>query len=302
MSKHIKEQRERLGRELNYIAALTKIKASYLKAIEEEDFAKLPAEVYTKGYIRQYAKFLEVSPDATIMSYNAYLEKLKGATGKKSKENPSPTSQNTAPKIDMAKKSWKEYLHSKGFSQKLLLGFSLAIAAVIIYLLIPSKSNVSSAPQKIQTDIQISASLTNSPMLPQEIPLEKDGLVSPTVITNMHDNKNKIAQKRYLLDITAMDRTWVQIVIDGIDKKEILLNAGERVNYEANQTINVLIGNASGVKLKFNGKEFENLGEKGQVIKLSFPHMQENSSIQQNINPESPLQQSSNTSNLHAYN
>lgn len=302
MSKHLKEQRERLGRELNYIASLTKIKASYLKAIEEEDFAKLPAEVYTKGYIREYAKFLEVSPDITVMSYNAYLKKLKNAAGKKSEENTSPASQNTALKIDMAKKSWKECLHSKGFSPKLLLGFSLVIAIVIIYLLIPRKSTIPSSPQKIETDIQISTPLTNSSILPQEIPLEKDGLVSATVITNMHDNKNKIAQKRYLLDITAVDKTWIQIIIDGADKKEILLNAGERVNYEANQTINMLIGNASGVKLKFNGKEFENLGDKGQVIRLNFPYMQESSSTEQNINPESPLQQSSNTSNPYAYN
>lgn len=282
MSKYLKEQRELSGRGLNYIADTIKIKASYLKAIEEEDFSKLPAEVYTKGYLREYAKFLGVSPDAAIMSYNAYLEKLKGIDGKKSKENLYHASQNTAPKIAMVK--------------RLLLGFSLSVAGIILYLLI-----VPSAPQKVETDAQIGTPLTNPP-IPQEITLEKEQLISQDVIANMHDDKNKIAQKRHMLDITATDRTWIQIVIDDIDKKEVLLNAGEIVNYEAKQSISVLIGNASGVKLKFNGKEFENLGNKGQVIRLSFPYMQKNDSTKKISNPESSLHQSSNISNLYAYN
>lgn len=293
MSRYLKEQRELLGRELNYIADLTKIKASYLKAIEEEDFAKLPDEVYTKGYIREYAKFLEVSPDPAVMSYNAYLEKLKGAAGKKSKENLCSASQNTTPKIAMPKKSLEQYLHSKRFSPRLLLGFSLSAIVVILYLLI-----VPSAPQRVETDTQIVTPSTNSLIPPQEIPLGKD----PADMPSIHDDKKEISQKRHFLDIIATDKTWIQIVIDGIDKKEMLLNAGERVNCEANQSINMLIGNASGVKLKFNGKEFENLGNKGQVIKLSFPHMHETDSTGKSINSESPLKQSSNRSNLYAYN
>lgn len=282
MSKYLKEQRELLGRELNYIADTIKIKASYLKAIEEEDFSKLPAEVYTKGYLREYAKFLGVSPDAAIMSYNAYLEKLKGIDGEKSKENLFHASLNTAPKIAMIK--------------RLLLGFSLSIAGIILYLLI-----VPSSPQKVETDAQVGTPLTNPP-ISQEITLEKEQLVNHDVIANIHDDKNKIAQKRHMLNITATDRTWIQIIIDDIDKKEVLLNAGESVNYEANQSINVLIGNASGVKLKFNGEEFENLGNKGQVIRLSFPYIKKDDSTKKINNPESSSYQSSNIANSYAYN
>jgi hypothetical protein len=95
---------------------------------------------------------------------------------------------------------------------------------------------------------------------------------APLTPPDKSGDKNKTVQKKmHNLDITAVDKTWIQIIIDGADKKEVLLNPGEKVNYEANQSIDVLIGNAAGVKLKFNGKEFEGLGEKGQVIKLSLP-------------------------------
>ena len=49
MSKFLKERRIELGKELKEIASTTRIKGAYLKSIEEEEFDKLPVEVYTKG-------------------------------------------------------------------------------------------------------------------------------------------------------------------------------------------------------------------------------------------------------------
>src|SRR5512143_2883894 len=77
MDKALKERREQLGKEIDDIASVTRIKASYLRAIEQEDFARLPDNVYTRGYIRQYAQFLGVPPDALINAYEGYLKSKK---------------------------------------------------------------------------------------------------------------------------------------------------------------------------------------------------------------------------------
>jgi hypothetical protein len=42
-----------------------------MKALEDGDLRKLPAEVYIKGYIREYAKVLNLEPDSLV---NAFVE------------------------------------------------------------------------------------------------------------------------------------------------------------------------------------------------------------------------------------
>ncbi|MCK7508668.1 MAG: DUF4115 domain-containing protein [Desulfobacterales bacterium] len=49
------------------------------------------------------------------------------------------------------------------------------------------------------------------------------------------------------------------------------LQAGEQVSLSARESFALKIGNAGGVKLKFDGRDFENLGQKGQVIRLHLP-------------------------------
>ncbi|MFB3827123.1 MAG: helix-turn-helix domain-containing protein [Bryobacteraceae bacterium] len=47
------------GVTLEQIAAATKIRVYYLRAIEEGRLEKLPGGIYTANYIRQYARALE---------------------------------------------------------------------------------------------------------------------------------------------------------------------------------------------------------------------------------------------------
>ncbi len=294
MAKPLKEQRERLGKELNEIAKITRIKSSYLKAIEEEDFAKLPVEVYTKGYIRVYAKFLGVSLDVAIAPYETYLDEIKGVKDKEAgksllQEKPleshltKEVSEVPAPSLERrepGKPIVKDF--SKAFSQKIAWwAVSLVLIVAVAYFLIPKGKETSTIQQKIEPEAQYKIPEITAPQPMQDVSQGK-GVQStapavptiPPVAQERAEDKTKPVQgakKKHNLDITATDKAWIQIIIDGADKKEMLLNAGEKVNYEASQSINLLIGNAAGVKLKFNGKEFGSLGDKGQVVTLSFP-------------------------------
>jgi cytoskeletal protein RodZ len=51
--------RKRRGISLQDIARTTRIGVSYLQAIEDGRIEKLPGEVYTKSYIRQYARAID---------------------------------------------------------------------------------------------------------------------------------------------------------------------------------------------------------------------------------------------------
>ncbi len=61
--------RESQGIELEDIAKETKISASHLVAIEAEDFGKLPAHVYTRGFVQQLSKLLGLDPTQVTRTY-----------------------------------------------------------------------------------------------------------------------------------------------------------------------------------------------------------------------------------------
>jgi flagellar biosynthesis protein FlhG len=54
---------------LREISQRTKIGMSYLQAIEEEDFEKLPALVYARGFVGEFAKFLKLDAQQVSRSY-----------------------------------------------------------------------------------------------------------------------------------------------------------------------------------------------------------------------------------------
>ena len=63
--------RERIGITLEEIAQSTRIAPAYLRAIEAEDFAKIPAGVYASSYIRQYARAIGYSEKALLDQYHS---------------------------------------------------------------------------------------------------------------------------------------------------------------------------------------------------------------------------------------
>jgi flagellar biosynthesis protein FlhG len=61
--------REAMGVELSDIARETKISVSHLAAIELEAFDELPALVYTRGFVQQFAKFLKLDSTQVTKTY-----------------------------------------------------------------------------------------------------------------------------------------------------------------------------------------------------------------------------------------
>ena len=64
--------RRQKGLSLAEIAKETKIGVSYLRAIEQGQFAKLPGGIYSISYIRQYARAIECDESHILDSYYAF--------------------------------------------------------------------------------------------------------------------------------------------------------------------------------------------------------------------------------------
>jgi flagellar biosynthesis protein FlhG len=61
--------RESQGTSLDQISERTKVGTNYLRCIEEEEFEKLPASVYVRGFVTEFAKCLRLDPEQVSQSY-----------------------------------------------------------------------------------------------------------------------------------------------------------------------------------------------------------------------------------------
>ena len=65
----LRRARLRRGLELEQIAEITKIGVTYLRCIEEDHYAGLPAPVYVRGFVAAYARCVGLDPQAVAASY-----------------------------------------------------------------------------------------------------------------------------------------------------------------------------------------------------------------------------------------
>ncbi len=66
----LSEARKQKKVSLKKIAQETKISVRYLQALEIETFDVFPAEVYLKGFLRNYAHYLGLDGDEMVRAYN----------------------------------------------------------------------------------------------------------------------------------------------------------------------------------------------------------------------------------------
>lgn len=67
----LRREREARGIPLKEIASITRIPVSALRHLEEDRFDQFPAEVFAKGFLRNYARELQISVDDVMLAYQA---------------------------------------------------------------------------------------------------------------------------------------------------------------------------------------------------------------------------------------
>jgi cytoskeleton protein RodZ len=66
--------RERRGLSLPELARITKIKIDTLRAIESDAFDRLPGGIFTRGFLRSYAREVGVDPEDAVRRYREEFE------------------------------------------------------------------------------------------------------------------------------------------------------------------------------------------------------------------------------------
>jgi cytoskeleton protein RodZ len=72
----LKNIREELGLSYGRVADALHITAHYVKALENDQYDKLPGKTFVKGYIRSYARLVEADVDDIMLCYQRFSESL----------------------------------------------------------------------------------------------------------------------------------------------------------------------------------------------------------------------------------
>jgi cytoskeletal protein RodZ len=259
----LKTEREKQGKSLEEIVQRLKLNIEYLRAIEKDNYSVIPAEIYTKAYLRFYAQALGLDSDHIIELYQKQMQV--------------PPVQKPAPPKEKVTFLYKPVLKIAS----IILFFVLIIILIKYRERQPVMENVrETKPPRIsettetakieETQEQIKGPEVAGTEKP-EVKEEAQGEKEPE--TKIPEQKTPALQERKEVSvlILAADTTWISVRIDGSGPKEWLLKQGEKIALSASERFVIKTGNAGSTKIIFNGEDLGKLGGQGKVLELTLP-------------------------------
>lgn len=291
-----KQVRETKGLTVDEVASKTRIRTDFVKALEDGNFAKLPDQVFARGFVRSYARSLGLDEEDAIhrfiQSAGAFYEKQ---------------DERERLKVRQAEEERKRQANRKA------VAVAIGIAVLtLIFLLSREQSSVlrrgnpDHAPTKrsAQAPRDASEGLTSPPPEPvaavpksSEIPAsapkpaadvrrpepaqtpvavakpepEAVSTVSPGTDGPLGgislEGGAAASNGELVLDLEATELSWVVVQIDNGSPQEALLRPGEKAHWKGQDQFILTLGNAGGVKAELNGKPQKPFGPSGKVAR-----------------------------------
>lgn len=256
----LKEAREAKGLTLAQVSDATRISKSYLQAVEDNDYQKIPGEVFVKGVLRGYGNFLGLDGAKIVEQYKIFAQGLPPEEAVSSKIR-----EVTNVKITPTFKPNEDAPASK--KNSLLLGLLvlilLLLAACAYYFTIVARpapatgptvtppASTSTAPASVTPKVETTPSTPVAPAVPSpQIPAENKAVV-PAAPTNQ---VAAAAPGAVSVAVECKGICWLQ-VYDG--KKKIFegtLGKGEKTAFTSQGSLRIVYGNIKDVSITVNGK------------------------------------------------
>lgn len=107
-----------------------------------------------------------------------------------------------------------------------------------------------------------------NPSLPAATETEK---TAPVPGTPAIQETKQVTSETQQLSISAVEETWLKIIIDEKPPKEYTLAPGDRLELVASSSFNILIGNAGGIRMTVNDEPVSIEGKSGQAVTIQIP-------------------------------
>lgn len=272
----LRGEREKQGLTIDDIARETSIRDAYLEAIEKGDYDALPGDVYAKGFIRNYSRFLQLDGDALLQKYDEErnitktvqpVDKQKADEPKKpaghhslfgrgkEKKEASEKQQPADHSVSAAQPEKPKNLFAAGDAYRNSLEkeeksgskkFMILLGAMVVFL----------------GGVYIAFMDDGTEPAPKE-----------TVQVEEAQQPAPPAEKKYDdVEITAkaLENCWISVKADGQTIFEGTIEKGKEMSWKGKESIEILAGNAGGIQITYNGKDAGTLGQIGQVAERTF--------------------------------
>jgi cytoskeleton protein RodZ len=281
------------GVSLAEISAATRISIRFLEAIEAEELSKLPGGIFTRSFVRTYAKYLgldeeRVLADCQLAGKQRPEVDIRRITANRARTDGRATRTRLIGLLVagvLLAGGYALFHHSRrireqGSSTPIVTAPSSRAPAISPPSNVTSGTNPPAgvAPGQSSTPTQPasnptqtgtsapSATASTAPGTPPSGSPVPSVRAKPVEQGANSEAPSAIAAVSDLnLQVAATDRSWVAVDSDGKTVLQKVLNPNEVENLKAHDSFDVTVGNAQGVVLTLNGETLKPLGRKGEV-------------------------------------
>ncbi|HKV40711.1 MAG TPA: helix-turn-helix domain-containing protein [Blastocatellia bacterium] len=259
LGEELKRRREERGIGLAEISEATRIGTRFLKAIDEGNFGTLPGGIFTRSFIRAYAKSVGMDEDEAIILYQQHIAEQTGTL-------PLPTLPIDDPVPRRAKST---YLAEKSRWPFVIVVLAIVIVVGLIVILASHRGGASPEDRQAQSSPSPSASDGTTAASPdvhagapsaESSPKTADG-VAETQQPSAHSDAAVAPSVpsgepiSVSVEATTGD-AWVSYQVDDAKSVAFTLAPGEsKVLPPAHDRIKLNFGNRTTLKLKIDNKE-----------------------------------------------
>lgn len=265
--KSLREARLSKSVSIEEIAGKLDIDSIYLEAIENEEFSTLPP-LYAKGYIRTYARFLEVDSAPILQAYKEstpeqalVLKEESSSTSLLSRKKRVELSQTKK----KSKKKWIGKISSIGWPIWTALGLIILVIPLLVWWLLPNDKQT--VVHSINPSPDSSDSSTTSETAFEQLKSSRAEvkLIQPSETYEYGDVYGISKSDQVHVKVTAIKPTEIRVRENGpqgkiIFEKELQLNQTEEFTHD--QWISLRVNHPSHISLSVNGVTIDTTEEK----------------------------------------
>ena len=273
----LRRERERQKLSIKDIEQGTSIRALYIEAIENGDYDKLPGNVYTKGFIKNYGNFLKLNGDDLSRQFSEEVSPPIAQTeimdpNSKGVSSQSLPEDQTARIINEPITTVNSQIQSEPEvrvnSPKLVKSNSnngLVAAAVVLIIAVVG------GLWYYFTNIEGKEIAQNSPAQTQSANTNTS-TVSASSTTASASTPDSVAVPSNVVNLQAkfVGKCWTKVIVDGRIAYEGTAEAGQTLSWQGKDRIIVTAGNAGAVEFIENGSNLGIAGADGDVIEKTF--------------------------------
>ncbi|MDZ7330401.1 MAG: DUF4115 domain-containing protein [candidate division KSB1 bacterium] len=248
----LKKFREEQKLDLKSIAERTKINIGYLKNLEEGNFNFLP-ELYVRSFLKLYLQQLGGN-------WVDWLDEYDDIRARKKASEPVVVAETAAPE---PAKRWSLRNQITAILDRLkpylrqMRTVWIGLIALVIFVAVIAFIKTQSDEPVVRAQ-------------PEIVSVLPDTAISDTNQIAADSSQIVPAPKFLSLELKALEKTWLQIVVDDSLAKELTFESGANQRWQARERFKLRIGNAAGVRLYLNGQDLGKLGHAGEVVKFDL--------------------------------